>query len=138
MYSKKFIGLEEARAVAEAVLVEASKSPGRPVAAAVVDPVGQLIYLVRQDDTLALSSNMATNKAYTAITLRQDTAEVDSEMKTDISNFCDPRLTRLPGGVCLRAPDGTIIGAIGVSGRRRGERPSDKELAEAGAKALVL
>ena len=138
MYSKKFIGLEEARTVAEAALAEAVKNPGRPIAVAVVDPVGQLIYLVRQDDSITMASYMATNKAYTAISFREDTAEVGGDVKIDINNFCDQRFTTIPGGVCLRAPDGTIIGAVGVSGRRRAEKPSDKELAEAGARALVL
>ena len=141
MYSKKFIGLEDARIVAEAVLASAVKNPGRPIAVAVVDAVGQLIYLVKQDDSITLSSNMATNKAYTAVSFKADTAELNNDLGkvgVDMSSFCDPRFSYIPGGVCLKTKDGTVIGAVGVSGRTRHEMPGDKELAETGARALVL
>jgi uncharacterized protein GlcG (DUF336 family) len=54
-----------------------------------------------------------------------------------VADFGDPRFTTIPGGVCLRAPDGTVIGAIGTSGRHPNiDKITDLDVALAGAKAL--
>lgn len=32
------------------------------------------------------------------------------------SDFCDPKITSMPGGAVLKSGAGTVIGAVGVSG----------------------
>lgn len=142
MYPRQFLRLEEAHAVGEAALAKALENPDRPVAIALVDPMGELIYFLRQDNTFPLTASMAINKAYTAAAFRMDTADLAAAMKSwgrKLSDFLDPRFTLVPGGTCLRTSDGIVIGAIGASGRKPGiDKIRDQDLAEAGAMALSL
>lgn len=144
MYSRKFLGLDQARAVAEAALAEASKNPERPCAIAVVDPMGDLVYFVRQDDDYNRDHPhyimLAINKAYTAARFWRDTAGIDEDFRkrglNGVRDFLDPRYTPLPGGMCIKTPDGTLIGAIGISGRTSKDEITDIDIGEAGLKTL--
>lgn len=141
MYSKKFLSLDEARAVAERALVEASKDPDRPIAIAVVDPIGDLLYFARQDGVNAHSTMMAMSKAYTAVRIRRDTADLSERYKNwgmTVKDFVDPKYTPVPGGLCIRASDGTVIGAIGISGRTSEDKIGDVDLGRVGLGALSL
>ena len=73
MYKREVLGLGEARTAAEAILAEASKEPNRPIAVAVADDRGDLIYLARMDGCYPLFIHMAINKAYTAARFRRHT-----------------------------------------------------------------
>ena len=92
------------------------------------------------DNARSLFPKMAMNKVYTAIHFGRDTTEVGQYLQSDgrvVSDFGDPRFTTIPGGVCLRASDGTVLGAIGTSGRHpRIDEITDLEVALAGAQAL--
>lgn len=143
MYSQSFLSLEEARIVGEAALAKAMESKGRPMAIAVVDAVGELVYFVKMDKNFpfhGVSPKMAINKAYTAGQWGMDTADVVAFLKAGgrvIGEFPDPRFTTVPGGICLRAPDSSVIGAIGAAGRAPNvEKVADQEVALAGAQAL--
>ena len=142
MYSKKLLGLEEARRVGDAALAKAMENPERPMAIAVVDALGVLVYFVKMDGAPLLATEMPLHKAYTVINFNMDTADLekflaDDPSRLDTTDFGDHRLTKIPGGVALRATDGTLIGAIGTSGRApHKDKVSDLEVALAGAKAL--
>ena len=53
-----------------------------------------------------------------------------------IDEFIDPLMTSIPGGICLRASDGNVVGAIGTSGRRPPAKDRDQEVAEVGARTF--
>ena len=74
MFQKKCLGLAEARAAVEAVLDEASKLPDAPIAVAVVDDYGRLVYFARMDGCPPVVVELAINKAYTAAVALLDTA----------------------------------------------------------------
>jgi len=74
MYQREVLGLSEARAAVEAALSEAYKQPERPMAVAVVDDRGDLVYCARMDGAYPLYMHMAINKAYTAARMLRDTA----------------------------------------------------------------
>lgn len=147
MVKKTKLGLEEARKIIEAMLKYAASKkakpslvsslwPGTPCSFAVVDHAGILIYFARMDGAVPLTARMAVNKAYTAIDTGRDTvdeAKVLKEVGRSIRDFCDPRLTSIPGGVLIKSSDGSVLGAVGVSGRLAEE---DEELARVGAGAL--
>ena len=132
------ITLEDAQQVIEAMVKYASETkPGRGMAFAVVDHGGALVSFARMAGASPLNARVSVNKAYTAIDWRSDTQEVvqrlfTGESKRDVAWFGDPRLAPIPGGVLLRGEDGTIVGAVGTSGRTREE---DEELARVGAHA---
>lgn len=140
MYERKLLSLEDARIVGEAALAKAMENPDRPMAIAIVDATGEPVYFVKMDNSTPLYAKMAMNKAYTAIHFGMDTAEIAQFFQKDgltVKDFVDPNFTPIGGGVCLRAPDGTLIGAIGTSGRiPKIDKVGDLDVALAGAKAL--
>jgi glc operon protein GlcG len=142
MYLKKLISLEDARSVGETALAKAMENPDRPMAIAIVDATGELVYFVKMDNSQPLYAKMAMNKAYTVVHFGMDTAEIGRVLKKDglgVRDFVDPKFTSVGGGVCLRATDGSIIGAIGSSGRQPViDKVGDLDVSLAGAKALSL
>ena len=140
MYSKYFLSLEDARKVGDAALKKAMEHPHRPMVIAVCDAMGELVYLLKMDGARPIFSKMAQNKIYTAITFGEDTVDITPNLKKDnkvLSDFPDPRFTTVEGGVCLRAPDGSVIGAVGTSGRVPNiDKYNDLDIALAGADAL--
>jgi uncharacterized protein GlcG (DUF336 family) len=112
------------------------------MAAAVVDPGGEVIHLCRMDGGSALNSRMCVNKAYTAVKWLQDTKALKARLfdmglgddRRDIAWFGDPRFTAVWGGILLKAPDGTVLGALGESG---GSPAQDEEIGQIGAKAFA-
>jgi uncharacterized protein GlcG (DUF336 family) len=110
---------------------------GVPMNIAVVDEGNNLVTFARMDGAWLGSIDIAQGKAYTARAF---------DMGTDaLAPLCQPgqplfgitasnqgRLIVFPGGVPLKA-DGTVVGAIGVSG---GAVDQDQQVAEAGAAAF--
>lgn len=134
MYKKDVISLDEARAMAETVLKESQKmSPELPIAVAIVDDQGELVYFAREDGAYPWYSHMAIRKAYTAARVNTDTgAWVDFQKKSgrEMASWltCDPKLAGIQGGVVIKQPGGTDgsakntlsrdkLGGIGVSGK---------------------
>jgi len=132
------ISLEQAQGVVDAMLHFAAKTkPGLPSSMAVVDAAANLICFKRMDGAPPLTVRMACNKAYTAIDWGINTVDVlkmffSGENARDVTWFGDSRHAPIPGGVLLRDEDGTILGAVGTSGRTG---PEDEELARIGEKA---
>lgn len=130
------LGLNEARAITQAMLAEAERR-GLKMAAAVTDAGGDLIHLARMDGASALNARMSHNKAYTATKWQRDTRSlrehlfgmVLGEDRRDIAWFGDPLYTPVWGGLVLRAGDGTMLGALGESG---GTYQEDEEIGQIG------
>lgn len=132
------LGLNEARAIVDLMLEEASKR-GLIFAAAVVDPGGELIHLSRMDGASALNARMSFNKAYTAVKWRCDTKVLKDKRfdlslgddRREMSWFGDPLFTPVWGGIVLWSKDGAMLGALGESG---GPYQDDEEIGQLGAK----
>lgn len=135
------LGLNEARAIVDAMLEEAAKR-GLKFAAAVVDAGGDLIHLSRSDGASALNARMSYNKAYTATKWQQDTRKIKERLfdmslgdaRRDITWFCDPLYTPVWGGIVLRSKDGAMLGALGESG---GTAEQDEEIGQLGARVFA-
>jgi len=135
------LGRSEARAVIDAML-QAAIDRKLEFAAAVVDPGGELIAMARTDGASALNARMCVNKAYTAVKWLRDTKALKERMfdmglgdeRRDIAWFGDPRFTAVWGGILLRAPDGTVLGALGESG---GSPAQDEEIGQIGARTFA-
>ena len=148
MYQRETLGMDDARTIVEAVLNEALKEPIRPIAVAVVDHHGDLVYAARMDGSGPLFPHMAINKAYTSSRLGMDTAQMaerQKEFQRELATWGDNKLSDIRGGVVIIKPGknyfpgqekrGTVLGGIGVSGRLASE---DEELARVGLNALNL
>ena len=86
------------------------------------------------DGASALTARMAMNKAYSAASFGRDTRAVNAWFKEagkDVAWYDDHRLTVVHGGVCISLGDGTLVGAIGASGRHE-----DEALSLVGLKAI--
>jgi uncharacterized protein GlcG (DUF336 family) len=112
------ITLDDARRVISAAEKKA-REIGQPMNIAVVDGGGNLVSHVRMDGAWLGSIDISINKAFTARAF------------IHVSNH--ERVMIFAGGVPLRR-DGSIIGAIGVSG---GNGNQDEAVALAGASAIA-
>jgi uncharacterized protein GlcG (DUF336 family) len=109
---------------------------GVPMCISVVDESGTLKAFRRMDGAALLSVEIATNKAFTAISFGMATHEWFDFIKNDPPLLHGivhtPRLVVFGGGYPIRE-DGQVIGAIGISG---GHYSHDMEVAQAAIAAL--
>jgi glc operon protein GlcG len=109
------IDLETARKVAAAAAAEGKKN-GWTVAVAIVDTAGDLVYFERADDTQVASSQVAQEKARTAVRFKRPSKAFEENLAAGrLAVLGLPGVTPLEGGIPL-VVHGKIIGAIGVSG----------------------
>jgi glc operon protein GlcG len=126
------IGIDAARKVAAAAIAEAKKN-GWTVAAAIVDPGGNLVYFERIDGTQNGSSVVAQEKARTAAAFKRPSKMFEDAVKAGNTQFLKlPGALPIDGGLPL-VMDGKIVGAVGVSGAASAQ---DAQCAKAGADLL--
>ena len=132
---------EISQAVALQLVTESisyANAKGWQITAAVADPRGTLVALLRTDDVVTPAVDFAVDKAYTAATLRCSTkgfyerAETNSSLKLGLTNR--PRLMVWTGGLPL-FHNGACIGGLGVSGAQDFE---DEEIALAAISMVGL
>src|SRR2546425_10182816 len=117
------IGLADAR-VAVAAVLASIKPIDSPLAIAVVDAEGQMVYLMRQDGASAVDVRNAERKAYTAAFIGRDTSMWRLQILHDgrtVADWANPNLTTIHGGWTLRR-ESQVIGGIGGSGAGEEER----------------
>ena len=111
------ISLEQAKKVMAGAEAEAKKNNWN-VAIAIHDSGGNLVMLQRLDGTQFGSTEVAKDKAYSAVAFRRPTKAFDDALAQGGANL---RILRLPGASPLEGGipivvDGKLIGAVGVSG----------------------
>ena len=130
---KRVLTLSGARIVAAAAEAEA-KRLHTTGAVAVVDDGGNLLYLLRIDNTFPAGSYVAMDKARTAATFRMPTRNLEDAVKNGRTSLVAvSEMTPLAGGVPI-VVDGHIVGAVGVSGAANAQQ--DEELANIAAAAI--
>jgi len=122
-----------ARRAAEAAADEAARRGVAPVISA-VDAGGALMFLVRPDAAQVASVEVTTDKARTAAIYRRPSRDFEDQAANGRPSALHlARAVPLQGGVPLMR-EGTVVGAIGVSGATSADE--DSELATIGAAAL--
>jgi glc operon protein GlcG len=130
---KRVLTLAGARLVATAAETEA-KRLNTTGAIAVVDDGGNLLYLLRIDNTFPAGAYVATDKARTAATFRMPTRNLEDAVKNGRTSLVAvSEMTPLAGGIPI-VIDGQIVGAVGVSGAANAMQ--DEELAKVAAAAI--
>jgi len=123
---------EGARFAAEAAGAVAAERGVAPVVS-VVDAGGELIYLLRPDAAQVASVNVTTDKARTAAIYRRPSKDFEEQASGGRPSALHlARSVPLQGGIPIRY-EGTVIGAIGVSGATSADE--DNDLAQVGANA---
>jgi uncharacterized protein GlcG (DUF336 family) len=130
------LSLAQAQAVLAAALIAAGEQ-GTKMDVAVVDAGGNLKAFARMDGAWLGSIDIATTKARTARYFDLPTEELGKLSQPggplygiEVSNG---GLITFPGGLPLKAADGTVIGGVGVSGSTV---ENDRAVAAAGAAVL--
>ncbi len=127
----------QARAVVDAAKAKAAELNTK-MDIAVVDAGGNLKAFLRMDGAWLGSVDIAIKKAKTARWFDMPTGEIGKLSQPGGSLYgiehSNEGLITFPGGVPLKSPEGTIIGAVGVSGS---SVENDHDVAAAGAEALV-
>jgi uncharacterized protein GlcG (DUF336 family) len=125
---------ENAKKVAAAALAEARKN-NWTMAAAIVDPAGDLVYFEKLDGTQAASVGIAVDKARSSARFKRPTKALQDVLAAGGEGL---RLLALQGAVPVDGGvpiimDGKIVGAIGMSG---GTSAQDGQCAAAGVAVL--
>jgi uncharacterized protein GlcG (DUF336 family) len=134
-FTRQSITQEAADRLIDAATAKAEEM-GVPEAIAIVDESGNLKAFRRMDGAPLLAVDIATNKAFTAISFGMPTHEWFDFIKNDppllhgITHT--PRLVVFGGGYPIKDGD-QVIGGIGISG---GHYSHDMEVAEAALAAL--
>ena len=134
-YAVRLLTPETALRAAQGAM-EACRKNGYQVAVAVVDRGGTTQVLLRDRFPGPHTVEVATNKAWTALTFKQDTLSLGHASRPDgpaapIRHV--PRVVVMGGGVPIEA-GGSLLGGIGVSGAPGGE--ADDVCAKAGLEAI--
>ncbi len=112
---------------------------GVPVNIAVLDAGAHLKAFLRMDGAVLGSIDLALKKAKTAVLFATTSDSVWEYCKPGAAahalEHSNGGLAPFGGGIPIKAADGTLLGAIGVSG---GAVPQDTEIAEAAASAFAL
>jgi uncharacterized protein GlcG (DUF336 family) len=130
------VSLDQAQAAIDAAMAKAAEL-GTKMNIAILDVGTNLKAFARMDGALLGSIDIALKKARTAALFQSPTATFGPLVQpgqplygAEISNG---GLITFPGGVPLMGADGSVIGAIGVSGS---SVEDDQAVAEAGAAAI--
>src|SRR5262245_37134721 len=120
-FSVNHLTPETALKAAQAALATC-RNNGHQVAVAVVDRSGITQVLLRDRFAGPHTVEVATNKAWSAVSFRTNTSELEKASRTGpmsgIRNF--PRVTAVGGGLMVEA-GGSLLGGIGVSGAPGGD-----------------
>ncbi len=110
---------------------------GFSVGVSVIDSGGVLKVLLAQDGTSARGVQSSTNKAVTALTLKDATSHLGERVKSDAALAqtvsANPNFNVRAGGVLLKVKE-QIVGAIGAGARAAAE--NDEACAIAGLEAI--
>jgi uncharacterized protein GlcG (DUF336 family) len=128
------ISLEAAKKAAAAALAEARKN-NWTMAVAIVDSGGHLVYFEKMENTQIAGSNIAIDKARSAVIFKRPT-KVMQEMLA--AGGAGVRVLRLRGAIPVEGglpliSEGKIIGGIGLSGD---SSENDGRCAQAGVDTL--
>jgi uncharacterized protein GlcG (DUF336 family) len=135
-FTVKQLTPETALKAAQAAMA-ACRNNGHQVAVAVVDRAGVTQVLLRDRFAGTHTVETAANKAWTAVSFRTHTSDLERATRpgTSMAGIRNlPRATAIGGGMMIEA-GGSLMGAIGVSGAPGGE--ADDACAQAGIKSIA-
>lgn len=115
------LNLKSARQIIRAVLDEAAARDIKPLSVCVIDAGGHPIAFERSDGASPMRFAIAHGKAYGAVMMGLGSRALYNRALEQpyfiqsMNNLADGALVPVPGGVLIRL-DGTVLGAVGVTG----------------------
>lgn len=116
------ITLQQAQLIIDGALVEAEKLGLKPLCVSVLDNRASLRACINQDGTSIQRHKIAHGKANAAIAIGMGTralmnrAEQQAYFIDAVGRMMDGDFIPVPGGVLIRDENGTLLGAVGISG----------------------
>ena len=134
------LSLSQARAIIEGTLAAGSNASLKPLTVVVLDSGGHLIAAEREDGSSNKRFEVAFGKAHGAVSMGMGSRALMARAEQQpyfvaAVNHSIGALVPVPGGVLVKAADGTLLGAVGVSGDTSDH---DEEAALAGIDAAGL
>jgi uncharacterized protein GlcG (DUF336 family) len=133
--------LDQASEIVDAALRKARELDLRPVTVTVLDPGGHPVVVKREDGSGILRPQIAHAKAWGCLGTGHGGAAGARHANRDpaffaaLATISEGRIASSAGGLLIRNKEGSLIGAIGVSG----DRPeNDEACAKAGVESLSL
>ncbi|WP_242151266.1 GlcG/HbpS family heme-binding protein [Sphingomonas sp. BAUL-RG-20F-R05-02] len=114
--------LEVATRIVDAALAHAASRDAKPLAVVVLDAGTHPLVLKRNEAASLFRAEIATAKAHGALGMGSgsrtlaERAAASPSFFTALSAVTAGRIVPAPGGVLIRAADGGIVGAVGISG----------------------
>ena len=114
--------LDIANTISAATLAEARKMSLKPISVVVLDHRAATISIQSEDGVCIMRSDIAKAKANAAIQLGMGTralmnrAEQQAYFVDAVNGLSKGNIIPVPGGVLVKDSNGTIIGAVGISG----------------------
>ena len=116
------LSLAAADKIADGVLAAGTAEAMLPLTVAVLDAGGSIVVVKRGDGCGILRADIAIGKAWGALGMGISSRTVRDRLKdriafqASLSAASQGRFVPVPGGVLIRASNGEVIGAVGVSG----------------------
>ncbi|QDY91281.1 heme-binding protein [Arthrobacter sp. UKPF54-2] len=114
--------LESAQSIISDALAAGARHGFKPLTVVVLDAGGHVIAAARQDGASNNRFEIAQGKAYGALALGMgsraimERAEQQAYFIAAVTAAVGGRLIPVPGGVLVRGQDGTVLGAVGITG----------------------
>jgi glc operon protein GlcG len=115
-----YLTMDMCQEMINGIIISVKKDGGKSVAISICDQGGLVVALIKMDGVPSRCVHLAQHKAYTAARMQTTTEAFMARLSREnlnIAYFCDPKLTPCPGGVPIMTSDGSVIGAVGISGR---------------------
>lgn len=135
------ISLSQSRMLIEGALAEGRALDLKPLSVVVLDPRAAMVAMMSEDGVSQMRARIAHGKANAAIALGMGTralmnrAEQQAYFIQAINGVAGGDMVPVPGGVLIQDQDGTLLGAVGISGDTS---DNDEAAAVAGIEAAGL
>ncbi|MGL5167138.1 MAG: GlcG/HbpS family heme-binding protein [Afipia sp.] len=114
--------LDVARKISDAALAKCHELKLKPMAIVILDSRGALKTVIAEDGTSLMRTEVAHGKAYGALALGMGSRAIFKRANEQpyfvdaVNTMARGALIPVPGGVLINDKNGTLLGAIGISG----------------------
>ena len=133
--------LSTAQTLIDAAFAKGQELGLKPLSVVVLDPRASMVAVMSQDGVSQMRARIAHGKANAAIAMGMGTrglmnrAEQQAYFVQAINGLADGDFVPVPGGVLITDKDGTLLGAVGISGDTS---DNDEAAAVSGIEAVGL
>ena len=116
------VTLAQASTIVDVALKKGREINCAPLTVAVLDAGGHLVAFKREDRSGILRYDIAYGKAWGALGMGFGSRELSERSAKNpifigaLTTIAQGRLVPVPGGVLIKAADGAVLGAVGISG----------------------